>query len=152
MRESGYYPPGAEFDPNAPWNEPVIPDRTFRVYISQSLGKECDVTTNDYVPGGVEVEYEKNDDGKYESVVSQEPDDTSNTRWYDVYKNEHQTPLELIATLKEMCQEKLTELGRVILTSDPKSASELTREKQYLEYLISECEGWCEEDLALEQE
>lgn len=22
MRESGYYPPGAEFDPMAPWNEP----------------------------------------------------------------------------------------------------------------------------------
>lgn len=22
MRESGYYPPGAEFDPRAPWNEP----------------------------------------------------------------------------------------------------------------------------------
>jgi hypothetical protein len=21
-RESGYYPPGAEFDPNAPWNQP----------------------------------------------------------------------------------------------------------------------------------
>jgi photosystem II stability/assembly factor-like uncharacterized protein len=21
MRESGYYPPGAEFDPRAPWNE-----------------------------------------------------------------------------------------------------------------------------------
>ena len=21
-KESGYYPPGAEFDPNAPWNQP----------------------------------------------------------------------------------------------------------------------------------
>ena len=24
MRESGYYPPGAEFDPNAPYNEKGI--------------------------------------------------------------------------------------------------------------------------------
>ena len=25
-RESGYYPPGAEFDPNAPWNQPELDD------------------------------------------------------------------------------------------------------------------------------
>lgn len=152
MRESGYYPPGAEFDPNAPWNEEVLPEKPFRVYVSQSLGKECNVTTNDYVPGGVEIEYEKDEDGKYMAISSQEPDDTSNTRWYDVYKNEHKTPLELIDTLKEMCQERLTELGRVILTADFKTGSDLFREKQYLEYLIQECEGWSEEDLALEQE
>ena len=26
MRESGYYPPGTEFDRNAPWNETDAPD------------------------------------------------------------------------------------------------------------------------------
>lgn len=26
MRESGYYPPGAEFDPNAPWNQKDPPE------------------------------------------------------------------------------------------------------------------------------
>lgn len=28
MMESGYYPPGAEFDPNAPWNQ-VDPDYSY---------------------------------------------------------------------------------------------------------------------------
>ena len=28
MRESGYYPPGTEFDRNAPWNEADAPDAT----------------------------------------------------------------------------------------------------------------------------
>ena len=28
MRESGYYPPGTEFDRNAPWNETDAPDAT----------------------------------------------------------------------------------------------------------------------------
>ena len=26
MTESGYYPPGAEHDPNAPWNQEELPE------------------------------------------------------------------------------------------------------------------------------
>ena len=31
MKESGYYPPGAEFDPRAPYNEPLEEDYRFIV-------------------------------------------------------------------------------------------------------------------------
>ena len=33
MRESGYYPPGAEFDPRAPWNQ-----KTITCYVCQGTG------------------------------------------------------------------------------------------------------------------
>ena len=49
MIKSDYYPPGAEFDPNAPYNqsdpEPVEVD----VCISQTLHKSTTISTTDYV-------------------------------------------------------------------------------------------------------
>lgn len=46
MIESGYYPPGAEYDPRAPWNEKEIPERTVEIFISQTLSKSTEVTTS----------------------------------------------------------------------------------------------------------
>ena len=34
MKESGYYPAGAEFDPRAPWNEVELPPKDVEVTIS----------------------------------------------------------------------------------------------------------------------
>lgn len=45
-RESGYYPPGAEFDPNAPWNEKELPLEMVSCTISSSLSKNVDVETS----------------------------------------------------------------------------------------------------------
>lgn len=45
MRESGYYPPGAEFDPNAPYNEPST-TRDATVTVSITLSKDFDITVS----------------------------------------------------------------------------------------------------------
>lgn len=48
MRESGYYPPGAEFDPNAPYNEVELPEKEVEVTVSITLSKTIKVYVNDY--------------------------------------------------------------------------------------------------------
>lgn len=127
MIESGYYPPGAEFDPRAPWNDPGPPEkRAFEVCISQTLSKNTTVTTNDY-----SVEVDCDEDGYYESI------DTSETNWKNAYKEERMTPLELIEELKGFIERTLP---------DPVV---FPREYKKAKYLISECEGWVEDDLEI---
>lgn len=58
--ESGYYPPGAEFNPNAPWNQVDIPDKEIEVTVSVTLSKTVKVNVNDYkIDGGLD------EDGPY---------------------------------------------------------------------------------------
>lgn len=45
MTESGYYPPGAEYDSNAPWNEEDYKEEV-KVIVSVTLSKEFTVTVN----------------------------------------------------------------------------------------------------------
>ncbi len=128
MIESGYYPPGAEFDPRAPWNEQEVPERQFDVCISQTLSKSTRVTTNDYVP-----EVDQDEDGVYESA------DTSDTDWKEAYKNEHLTPLQLIEKFKEFLTKHLPDLVGI------SGFKEFKR-------LIKECEGWVEDELTVLEE
>lgn len=128
MIESGYYPLGAD-TPYAPWNEREVPERQFDVCISQTLSKSTRVTTNDYVP-----EVDQNEDGVYEST------DTSDTDWKEAYKNEHLTPLQLICEFKDFLTKHLP---------DPVvDAAEYKKWKK----LISECDGWIEDELAVLEE
>lgn len=41
MKESGYYPPGAEFDPDAPWNEPLPVNH--HVFVSITISGYTDI-------------------------------------------------------------------------------------------------------------
>ena len=48
MKESGYYPAGAEFDPRAPWNEVELPPKDVEVTISAIVSKTIKVPVRDY--------------------------------------------------------------------------------------------------------
>lgn len=48
MTESGYYPPGAEHDPNAPWNQIDNPEREIEATVSVTLSKTVKVRVSDY--------------------------------------------------------------------------------------------------------
>lgn len=49
MTESGYYPPGAEFDPKAPWNKSEDTDsKKVEVVVSTTLSRNTTVYTSDY--------------------------------------------------------------------------------------------------------
>ena len=49
MKESGYYPAGAEFDPRAPWNEVELPPKEVEVTISAIVSKTMKVPVGDYI-------------------------------------------------------------------------------------------------------
>lgn len=48
MIESGYYPPGAEHDPRAPYNEVETPEREIEVTVSVTLSKTVKIKVSDY--------------------------------------------------------------------------------------------------------
>ena len=49
MKESGYYPAGAEFNPRAPWNEVELPPKDVEVTISAIVSKTIKVPVRDYI-------------------------------------------------------------------------------------------------------
>lgn len=115
--ESGYYPPGAEHDPRAPWNQEDNPEQEFDVTITQTLEKTLTVWTGQY-----NLIYDRDEDGGYVQY------DTSDTYWNDVYAEDHYTPLQLIALFKRMLESK----------------EEISDSKR--KHLIEECSNWCEVD------
>ena len=61
MTESGYYPPGAEYDPNAPWNQVDNPEREIEVTVSVTLSKTVKIKVSDYEI----TDSGKDEDGEY---------------------------------------------------------------------------------------
>ena len=142
MIESGYYPAGSEFDPSAPWNEPVIPEKEFEVTCSQSLSKNVIVYTDNYIPGASGVDYESDDEGGYTAVGWHDPDDTSDTNWAKEYKNGHYTPLELINKFKEY----LMKQWDILKDAEEANDARTKQKKREIKHLIEECEGWTEDE------
>ncbi len=73
----------------APWNEPVIPERSFKVCTSQTLSKSASVHTQDYEP--------ENEDGY---VCA----NTEDTDWKTAYLNEHLSPLDIIKQAQSIAE------------------------------------------------
>lgn len=127
MIESGYYPPGAEFDPNAPYNqsdpEPVKVD----VCISQTLHKSTTISTTDYVAEEWE-DYERGDDGGF--VTTREVSyNFSDSDLLSAYKNDNWTIPELLDELKDY-------IKRDLENDCSKS------KKAWLERMMKACEDW----------
>ena len=134
------YPPGAEFDPNAPWNEVEVPEKDFDVTCSQSLSKTVTVCTNNYIPGASGCDYEPDGEGGYSTIGWHEDDDTSDTDWAQEYhENDYHTPAQLL------------ELFKNILVRDLENGNPFRSEK-YTKQLIEECEGWTEDETDFEQD
>lgn len=118
MRESGYYPPGAEFDPNAPYNEPVIPEQDFEVDVEYVLQKEAvKVTTDDYIP-------------EFDEETGHVDANTENTDWENVYENSHYTIPELLSELESYIKQDLE-----------RYKGSATKERQ-LKEMLEDCQGW----------
>ena len=138
MQESGYYPAGAEHDPQAPWNEPLIPDREFEVCISQSLSKNLKVVTNNYVQETCVESW---------NGICKDNINTSDTNWNDVYKEQgHLTPLELIQCFKDLLVLNLEEAKKDAVSDNAELAGLAGRQIKRFEHLISECENWTNDE------
>lgn len=135
MRESGYFPAGAEFDPSAPYNQSDIPEKEFEVTCSQCLSRTASVWTNNYIPGVSGVDFEPDDEGGTYASPWHDEDDTSDTNWADEYHdNDHYTPIQLIGLFRKHLEEELN-------NSDVPQ----NRINKY-KHLIEECDGWTEDE------
>ena len=130
--ESGYYPLGAEHDPNAPYNQVDPPEMEFKVTATFSVDKEVTVRTSDYV-----VEEDWDDDmGKCESI------DTSDTNWIAAYQEQHESIEDLLCAFKELLDEHIT-----TMINDMQCHIEIDKARlKRFQYLKSECEGWVTHD------
>ena len=112
------YPPGAAHDQNAPYNEPLIPEREFDVEVTITMSKVVTITTDNYVP-----EYDDEDGHTYAN--------TENTEWDKEFENSgHFTIADLIEELK----------GYVV--EDMKTCAPNTRKVSHLKRLLLACEDW----------
>ena len=112
------YPPGAAHDQNAPYNEPLIPEREFDVEVTITMSKVVTITTDNYVP-----EYDDEDGHTHAN--------TENTEWDKEFENSgHFTIADLIEELK----------GYVV--EDMKTCAPNTRKVSHLKRLLLACEDW----------
>ena len=112
------YPPGAAHDPNAPYNEPIIPERDFDVEVTITMSKVVTITTDNYVP-----EYDDEDGHTYAN--------TENTEWDKEFENSgHFTIADLLEELK----------GYVV--EDMKTCAPNTGKGAHLQRLLLACEDW----------
>lgn len=63
MTESGYYPMGAEFDKNAPYNQVEPEPLELEVTVSVTLSKTMKIKVNDYLE-----EIEDDEEGKHRNI------------------------------------------------------------------------------------
>ena len=118
MSEADYYPAGAYSDPNAPYNEPIIPERDFDIDVEFVMGKTVTVTTNDYAP-----EYDDEDGREYAN--------TENTDWEKAYDNSGNL------TIAEMLQEIESYVKDDMTKTAPNSGK-----GRYLQRVLESCQGW----------
>lgn len=125
---SGYYPAGAENDPRAPWNESDPEPVSCEVDYSCTLRRIAIIETSDYIPGGMDKEW----DGE-SYVAVREDDDFSDTDWMGGFKDTWRTPLELIEELRKIAEELLK--GKV-----PENST------SYWQNVIADCKDWTIDD------
>ena len=128
MIESGYYPPGSEFDPNAPYNqsepEPVEVDVT----ISQSLSRSTKIKVTDYISNEWE-DVERNNKGSFYRTKEIEYD-FSDSDLKGAYEEQEYTIPELLDYLK------------TYLIVDIANCNKDSGKKQKLQHILDCCQGW----------
>lgn len=128
MIESGYYPPGAEFDPNAPWNKSGQKPVEVGVTISQSLSRSTTITVTDYTAKEWEDYEPDEEDGFYRTGGVDY--DFSDSDLKGAYEEQEYTIPELLDYLK------------AYLIADIAECSEESGKKKKLQHILACCEGW----------
>lgn len=83
MKESGWYPPGAEFDPNAPYNQMEPEEKEYKVEAGFYLRTTSEVWSSSY--------------DEFDNLVDPQRD------WCE----QHYTPLEIIKHCRALAEEML---------------------------------------------
>ncbi len=130
MRESGYYPAGAEFDPRAPYNQRDPEEAVRNIDYSCVMHRTAQVATTDYI----QSEWERDEDG----FAYRSDDDFSETDWLTEFTDQYRTPDRLITLLREIATE---------------FAAGRTPQKRIStwQHIAEDCEGWEIDDESTEE-
>ena len=126
MYDNYNYPVCAD-TPDAPWNEPYIPEKEFDVEVSFVMRKVVTVTTDDYT-----LECDDEDGSIYEN--------TENTDWDKAYNNSSNTIQELLHELEKYVKEDIKR--------HQGSRAKVNR----LNRLLEDCQSWEVEDINYEKQ
>ena len=158
LPENGYYPPGAENDPNAPWNEPPEPDEVeVEVMASYSMSKTYTINTNNYIStieNNYDVDIDENGN-KYVTGDTFEFRDFSDTNWEKAFEGDSNVlgiP-ELLDILSKLADEKIyfyeLKLKEVAIPEKRKLINNLRKRWQNIK---QSCKGWTVDEFIVEQE
>ena len=128
MKESGYYPTGAEYDPNAPYNKSDQKPVQVKVTISQSLSRSTTIEVTDYIAKEyTDAEY---DEDGYLNITGGIKYDFSDSNLKESYEMHEYTIPELLEYLKSY------------LIADIAECSENSIRKKRLQYILKCCKDW----------
>lgn len=128
MIESGYYPIGEEYNPNAPYNQSNIEPIPLKVIISQSLSRSTTIEVTDYITNKWE-DIEIDEDGKFHKIEGIEYD-FSDSDLKGAYEEQEYTIPELLDYLK------------AYLITDIAECDKESSRKKKLQHILACCEGW----------
>lgn len=118
------YPPGAANDPDAPYNEPLIPERDFDLNVTVTLSRQVTICTDMYRP-----EYE--DGCTYAN--------TEDTDWKKEYEEKCYTIPDLLNILVGYIKEDLKRYGG------------LKRKERELNEILEACQEWKVDEVEIEE-
>lgn len=145
MKESGYYPPGTEFDPNSPWNASNSKNNEVdvEVCISTTLSKNTTITATNVIVEEWE-EREVNDEGSIDRYTGTDYD-FSECNFIEDYKGDEFTIPELLNILKQYVLEDKKN-GKTFLNI-------LNTPIEYdLNLILKSLSGWVEDELEVIKE
>lgn len=114
------YPPGAAYDPSAPYNEVNTPYEDFDVELSYNLYRDATINTNEY-------------EGDYRYYGDIQKD----------YEANYMTPLAIIQEYQKYCKEQVAHLHD--LRRNKQITKEQVSQLDHFYSVIASCDGWEEE-------
>ena len=127
MIESGYFPIGEEYNPNAPYNQSNIEPIQLKVIISQSLSRPTTIEVTDYITNEWE-DIEIDEGGKFHKIEGIEYD-FSDSDLKGAYERQEYTIPELLDYLKDY------------LIADINKCNEESK-KRKLQHILKCCKDW----------
>lgn len=140
MFESGYYPPGMEHNPNAPWNKSDPDPVDVDCYVSCSLSKDVTVSTTNYIAEEWE-DWDKDDEGGYIHLGGVDYD-FSDCNFSKAYHQDHYSILELLEQLKVFLEGAIKNLEQLSPEASKEEKAAKKANLRIYKQMLEDCQGW----------
>lgn len=130
MFENGYYPPGAEHDPNAPYNQSDPNPVDVDCYVSCSLSKNVTLYTSDYL-----IVEDSEDKRNFQY-------DYSNCNFNYEYHRRHYDIIELLEQLEVFLKGAIEDLEIPCELDSKEEKAVIKATLHTYKQMLRDCQGW----------